>query len=177
MELEIFRDAEALAKFSNLSAGDVSYFVNNFPDFIPVFWWAAHDGAQVPTYLWQMRQQLLRKAWQKGFPIDESIQLLVGGGQDAVKEFNPASLAEIKVWPYQRAVMFLCVEPWRARLCICGKRFVADKPSRRFCSTKCSAEARKLSRRVWWNEKGKDWRAGQEKKRAPKGTAAKKKKR
>jgi hypothetical protein len=51
-------------------------------------------------------------------------------------------LAGTRVWPYQQAVMFLGTNPWRALFCgLCGKRFVADKPGRRFCSGDCTKEA------------------------------------
>lgn len=70
-------------------------------------------------------------------------------------------LAGTRVWPYQQAVMFLGTNPWRALFCgQCGKRFVADKPGRRFCSEDCTKEARKSSKRAWWGEHGENWREG-----------------
>jgi hypothetical protein len=174
MQLEIFRDAEALAKFSNLDRNDVDYFKHNYPEFIDRnFWDIIRGRANVKDdapQLWRQVQEQLRQAWQAGFPLETAIGLI------SVKIWDrDADTYDSKPSPFQKAVMFLTVEPWRARLCICGKRFVADKPSRRFCSTKCSAEARKLSRRVWWSEHGKNWRSDQEQKRAPKGKAAKRK--
>jgi hypothetical protein len=36
---DVFRDAQALALFSNLEEGDVGHFRNNYPDFAPHKWW------------------------------------------------------------------------------------------------------------------------------------------
>jgi hypothetical protein len=75
--------------------------------------------------------------------------------REGLKEFDPDPLRAIKkvlcvldakayvksatnrmVWPAQFAIMFLAIHPWRARFCSsCGKRFVADKPSRRYPTT------------------------------------------
>jgi len=75
-------------------------------------------------------------------------------------EMDPAGLAKYEaVYPYMQAVMFLGTNPWRALFCgLCGKRFVADKPGRRFCSEDCTKAARKGSRRVWWSKHGENWR-------------------
>lgn len=74
-------------------------------------------------------------------------------------------LAGTRVWPYQQAVMFLGTNPWRALFCgLCLKRFVADKPGRRFCSETCAKEARKRGQLAWWNANGEEWRSGREKK-------------
>ena len=159
MALEIFRDAEALATFSNLDPAGVDYFRNNYPDFIhKSFWEVIYLHADVEAnavHLWKQVQKLLREAWQSGFPLEKAISLISSRIWD-----RDADTYDAKPSPFQKAVMFLTVEPWRARVCVCGKRFVADKPSRRFCSTKCSADARKVSRRVWWRENGEKWRAG-----------------
>lgn len=201
MELEIFRDAEALAVFSNLDQAGVDYFRNNYPGFFPDRIWdvvrfraleppdeealdwegqPSEPLDESPHIIWRQLQNELRRAWQQGFPLEASIALLSDTwhhgfpGEITDRGWEPRDFKP-KAWPYQKAVMFLAVDAWRARVCLCGKRFVADKPSRRFCSEACSANARKVSRRAWWTGHGRDWRAGQEQqKRKPKGKRGKK---
>jgi hypothetical protein len=109
---------------------------------------------------WRGFQVGLLQAWQEGFPADWAVSLIA--------LTHPK--ASFEAWPYQRALMFLAVEPWRARFCgICGKRFVADKPATRFCSAKCAGGARKNSRNAWWHRDGERWRRKREKRRTPKG--------
>jgi hypothetical protein len=61
---------------------------------------------------------------------------------------------------FQRAVYILFREGWRAKVCErCSRRFVADKPVQRYCSTRCSGDAKKGRGRVWWNKHGRQWRA------------------
>jgi hypothetical protein len=98
---------------------------------------------------------------------------------ERLKEFDPDPLRAIKkiqcvldarayiksatnrmVWPAQFAIMFLATHPWRARFCpLCGRRFVADKQSRRYCRELCSHEARKKGKLMSWRTHGKTWRA------------------
>jgi hypothetical protein len=172
-------DGERLALFANAEGRDeVESFRASHNDFFPAGMWERADlpvpgepffnadfsGAlsrilgpsakpkrdelrRVP-YWWGL-QQALRRAWEQGFPLEWCVILI--------------SLAEgetpFHVWPYQRAVMFLGVEPWRARFCgVCGKQFVADKPRRVYCSSGCSGKARRGSRAASWKRHGKKWR-------------------
>jgi len=175
---EVLWDAERLAVFSNANAAvDAEYFRRNYGDFFPRnFWnWKVRVGGPgeftvsagpIPSEVilfWQAFQRALRDAWQIDFPLEECVRLIscaavpdrLSGATDV-----EADLLSYPVWPYQRAVMLLGVEPWRARFCAqCGKRFVADKPARRFCSNGCAAKTRKHSKRDWWAAKGKEWRA------------------
>jgi hypothetical protein len=180
-------DAERLALLSNASTeADVRQFLENEKSFFPRnFWnWSirqleegvpiltmdASDAQAIerlrrepPIPFWQAFQRVLRDAWQLGFPLEECVRLIscaaVADRLYSATDAEP-DLSSYPVWPYQRAVMFLGVEPWRARFCgQCGKRFVADKPARRFCSNTCSTKARKASRMDWWNRAGEEWRA------------------
>lgn len=121
---------------------------------IPTF---RHEGPiRVPRW-WGFQQGVLR-AWEEGFPADWAVILI------AVTHPKTSALA----WPYQRALMFLAVEPWRARFCgVCGRPFVADKPATRFCSTKCAGDARQKSRNKWWHREGERWRRRRGKRSAP----------
>lgn len=110
----------------------------------------------VPT--WWIFQAGLLQAWKERFPADWAVSFIALTHPKATFE----------AWPYQRALMFLAVEPWRARFCaICGRRFVAEKPATRFCSVECAAGARKESRDAWWRKNGEHWRRKREKTRTP----------
>lgn len=65
-------------------------------------------------------------------------------------------------WPsndFQRAVYILFREGWRAKTCVrCSRRFIADKPVQRYCSTECSGETKRERNLDWWNKHGKKWR-------------------
>jgi hypothetical protein len=114
------------------------------------------EAEWVPT--WFGFQIGLFKAWQDGFPADWAVTLIA----------LTHSKTRFEAWPYQRALMFLAIEPWRARFCaICSRGFVAEKPATRFCSVKCAAGARKASRTSWWRKNGESWRRQREKKRSP----------
>ncbi len=105
------------------------------PSSVPFWWWL---------------KQRVRVAWKRGFPLEICVNLIAS---------TSPPLGSIQVWPYQRALMFLGCEPWRARFCgQCGARFVADKPARRFCSRRCSVEARRKSRATSWEKHGEEWR-------------------
>jgi hypothetical protein len=188
-------DAERLAQFSNADgtaemerfrANNEGFFPRNFWNWLvpqtgesePILTMDAASAEAVrllkrepPIPFWKAFQHVLREAWQNGFPLEECVRFIsCAGVADRLsgKSDEEPSLMSYPIWPYQRAVMFLGVETWRARFCACGKRFVADKPARRFCSNGCAAKARKLSKRVWWAEKGDEWRADYKKKNAKK---------
>jgi hypothetical protein len=60
---------------------------------------------------------------------------------------------------FQRAVYILFREGWRAKTCArCSRRFIADKPLQRYCSTECSGETKRERTLDWWNKHGKKWR-------------------
>ena len=186
-------DAERLALFSNVSETDSPHFRQTHDGFFPhsFFDWkvrsldsgepvmarsaeiaeaVARIRREPPVPFWQAFQQVLRDAWQHRFPLEQCVRLIscaaVADRLFGKTDVEP-DLSSYPVWPYQRAVMLLAVEPWRGRFCgQCGRRFVADKPARRFCSNKCSARARTASRAVSWNKHGVKWRAAYEGKKA-----------
>src|SRR5262249_60331190 len=187
---EILSDTETLGQFSNVgTTAEAHSFRQKNPDFFPRNFWnwlvpqvggnepiltidaasaeaVAHLKREPPTRFWRAFQHVLHGAWQRSFPLEESVRLIscvaVADRLSGKTDVEP-DLLSYRVWPYQRAVMLLGVEPWRTRFCAhCGKRFVADKPARRFCSNSCSANARKESKRHWWAEKGEEWRGGEE---------------
>src|SRR5215472_1355911 len=187
-------DAERLALFSNArDVMEVNRFCRNHGTFFPrnfQNWFVrqvAIDGPvlttdaasadavgrlkrELPIPFWRAFQQVLCEAWRIGFPLEECVRLIssaaVGDRLFGKTDVEP-DLSSYPVWPYQRAVMFLGTEQWRARFCgQCGTRFVADKPARRFCSNKCSSKARKDSRAVSWTKHGEKWRATYERKKA-----------
>ncbi len=61
---------------------------------------------------------------------------------------------------FQQALYELMRCRWRAKVCPqCGRFFVATKPRRNFCSTRCTGESRKAQKLAWWNETGSKRRA------------------
>jgi hypothetical protein len=167
---DLLHDAKALAAFSNLKESEVEYFRQNYSDFLPDIWSSVAVG-EGPA--WRVLQEQVAAAWRTGFTLDECVGLIV-----AVAKFSKLEIAIQKAeidmlqrtgklptgpfplpetWPFQRAVMFLGMNPWRASICSrCGNRYVKDKSTRRFCSDKCFQESRLLSKRSWWSEHGKD---------------------
>jgi hypothetical protein len=111
------------------------------PESVPLWWWF---------------RQRLQSAWRSRFPLEMCVNLIAIA-------VPPTGL--LQVWPYQRALMLLGTEHWRARHCgSCGARFVSDKPARLFCSNACSAEARRTSRAHSWKKHGRTWRNRSKKK-------------
>lgn len=61
--------------------------------------------------------------------------------------------------PFQKAVLYLFEQPWRARFCAqCNKRFVAAEPKNKFCSDACSNESRLHQKRNAWHAHKNQWR-------------------
>ena len=170
----IFEDAEFLAKFANLELARLDSFRQEYPDFFPATFWAAHgpnisinrvadpnpDLELRPLTVARLVQGLLQDMWQNKFPFESSVALIGLGNGTLENEFN------LQTYPYQRAVMFLHSESWRAKICEeCGGLYVADHPLRRYCSVasedglKCSQKAIQKSRNKWWDEVGKQRRA------------------
>jgi hypothetical protein len=163
------RDAQALAEFSNLEPAQVEYFRHNFPDFVPDAWWGYKNGVQ-----WRKTQEFLRR-WWKNCSIRDMAEVV----RLVSSVFNPgdifpgspfedapdlptfASFDEMS-WgaaPFQKGVLYLFEQPWRARFCmVCNKRFVAAEPKNKFCSETCSHENSIRRKREWFRENGKQWR-------------------
>ena len=190
----IFVDAKTLAQFANLqSSADAEVFRNQVdPNFLPQEIWRTAAVSITPgkeTVMqtamametpqgWQALQTAVRHAWQTRFALDESVQLVTfverfSKQAQLMNEFVRMSnekimstvLPEAQVWPFQRAVMFLTIDSWRARFCPrCSKAFVAEKSQSRYCSEKCFRESRKGTKRKWWSANGEEWRSGREKK-------------
>lgn len=144
--------ADALAAFANLEPANVQAFRRRFPDFLPpTFWtglaWNADAGVYEP---WIRERDLLRRAWLKQFPADLCLRLVASSlflAANVLTSEDEQELASAtqKVWPYQKSILFLQSNPWRAKVCKeCGKRFVADHAKRKYCSiageggSKCS---------------------------------------
>jgi hypothetical protein len=188
---DILIDAQMLATFSNLTPAQAEEFRNSiYPNFLsPDFWKLQSFNVETASggLAWQSIQEDLQEAWANRFPLDTSIQLITAVDkfsqlEQALKQVPQMSNQEIatmnlpsqEVWPFQRAIMFLAVNSWRARFCPrCGKRFVAAKPKSTYCSEDCSQESRKGSKRGWWGEHGQQLR---ESKKAAKTRSAKTKK-
>jgi hypothetical protein len=110
--------------------------------FVPPVWWTnpawkKSVGMYTP---WLRERDLLRKAWSAGFPADITLELATTNLfliSHALDSDTPEEMetGPRKIWPYQRAVLFLHVNPWRAKTCLfCGKRFIAEHSKTKFCS-------------------------------------------
>ena len=179
--MDVLRDAQALAEFSNLDPADVGYFRNNYPDFVPQKWWdytpttTDSSGNIVPRRQkqWELNQSYLRYSWQNNFKGGLSFNFrLTNSVFDPEKtwafwwgeEEKPDSVNESEMgwglFPHQKAVLFLFENPWRARFCAeCNKRFVAAQPKNKFCSPECSQKTRNKQKLASWNKTGSKPRA------------------
>lgn len=167
--------AEELARFANLRAEDVAPFREAHPNFAGHDWW---DSTAPP---WTEYQRMVQQAWENGFAPDNCIALIVHGSNlsvigerrryfdgalqaldgKAAADFIRANVG-IPVFDYQRALMFLHVQPWRASRCLnraCGKFFVKTSKGQRFCSVACSDAIRGEAKRKWWADEGTKQRA------------------
>ena len=61
---------------------------------------------------------------------------------------------------FEAALWALFRESWRARRCSqCQGYFIADKVAQKYCSTRCTGQAKRGQRLAWWNKAGKIKRA------------------
>lgn len=61
---------------------------------------------------------------------------------------------------FQRAIYDLMQDRWRAMVCPqCHKYFIADKTAQKFCSTKCTAEAKQKKSLEYYYRKGRAQRS------------------
>jgi hypothetical protein len=166
-------DADILARLANLKESEVAEFRHSVaPDFLPSTFWEMDE-------VWKREQELLQKAWRLGFPPELSVLMISHAAQigpfqqrwDQISNMTSEQAeAEVKKakesgrdwkpkpesWPFQTAVMFLTMEPWRSQVCaICGKFFVVRKAGRDpKCSDECRVEARLRSKRNSWAKSG-----------------------
>jgi hypothetical protein len=118
---------------------------------------------QLPSIdLWKGWQTVLLDAWRRGFPLSEVTRLLVA---PVIREVDV--LSSLSEHPYQRALLVVAGEPWRARFCAkCGAPFAALKANSKFCSAECFAGSRLNTKRKWWAEQGSERRRKRSKKQA-----------
>src|ERR1700674_1527217 len=160
----LLEEARTLANFSNLDSEDkADYFRNNYPEVVPRFVWAGHEIAfdsgpqgQRSSSAWTRVREEVRRAWIDRFPPAQCLELIAEivdmDRLDQVMNFSQEQLSTFeqygikakfalpqpRIYPYQRAVMFLAVNPWRAKFCaVCRGRFVAAEPKQRLCSESC----------------------------------------
>jgi hypothetical protein len=146
--------ADALAQFAGIDPGEeVENFRRLHPNFVPEVWWTLdYDGCG--ELIWSRWQQLLDVEWGRfSLYTDRTLALLT---MWMSVEESPTPVTELHrvftptMYPYQRAVLFLAVEPWRAKVCrVCGMAFIADHASRKYCSLKCSAPVIGEQHRAW----------------------------
>ena len=168
---EMMAYSESLVRFVNVcNQTELAHFRLTDREFFPPRFLDGNVEATIPTVrntsksmvmpMWWGFQQGVRRAWEEGFPPDWSVILIT----------LTTSKTSSQTWPYQSALMFLAIEPWRARFCgKCGKQFVAEKPATKFCSNRCAKDARRVTRNAWWRDHGRQWRSERGRKIHPAG--------
>lgn len=158
------RDAQALAEFANLTPQTVGHFRQIESDFVPEGWWdyqsTNKDGEPTAPWSegaikqqWQLNQSWLRAAWKKHFDINQfelmRIFTSVFDPRDVVllpgihpqPAFATVTDMSDTMYPYQRAVVFLTEQQWRARLCVrCKSPFVAGHSKQKYCGQEWGKE-------------------------------------
>jgi hypothetical protein len=160
----ILVEAFTLAQFANLKPEQVDAFRNCVcPDFLPNFWKTRTRGGSLA---WQEAQRFLRDLWsaRPPFPHAEAVKLIIR--IDHYRDLtysveNKPPVGEDWVCPAQRAIMFMAVNPWRARFCpTCGDRVAAATARSTRCDNPgCFEESRRATKREAWRRNGKQWRA------------------
>jgi len=173
--------ARVLAEFANLEAESVDRFKAEHRDFVPQAWWNYRPTlpyapfAQSPQMQWQINQKLLRDAWSFEFDmaLGSYVHLLTSVFDPSEPEpplfgrrYRPAFVAGLDIGdqfqdelPYYLAVKWLGSQGWRAKQCMCGRRFIAENSNAQFCSSglqgkdrNCFWEYRKQYKRTNWEE-------------------------
>jgi hypothetical protein len=190
---DILNEVDALARFTNLEEEGVEEFRQMHADFVPPgFWGGAFLRVSLETgetlssgAFWKSVREALRKSWTQRFPLEASVRLISMTDRMSEMDEQVAWVASMsvmtgeekqaalkkgpptpKVWPIQRAVMYLAVNAWRVKICRrCGSRFAALKPKSAFCSPDCFHEALKNRKRKWWGKSGTKWREANKKKK------------
>ena len=157
--------SRVLAEYANLEPEGVEGFSAAHPDFVPAWWFMAIGGRGKGP--WMRERDLIREAWGK-FQADLILRL-VTSHWFTFGTFNRREVSsQEKEWPYQQAVMFLHINPWRAKTCLfCGRRFIAEHPKAKFCGfdvtvdenfniaprgiqKSCFWAYRRRSKHLWW---------------------------
>ena len=154
--------ADSLADFANLKPDDLADFRQRYPNFAPDSWPGGWWNSRVVAeqggleFRWQEMQRQLHKLWLQRFSPDLCVELMIVGtewarmsakynaqqqaGEEQELRAGSGFDASPKVWDFQRAIMFLYVQPWRARICeMCGKMYVANHGKRKYCTGTNSA--------------------------------------
>jgi hypothetical protein len=137
--------AGVLAEFSNLDIGACERFRDRHPNFLPpTFWNSANLYVEGKTTMgWIEERDRLRKAWEAQFPAGLTLPLVTSNAFLIDDVLSPdASKGKSQSWPYQTALLFLHVNPTKARICVsCGRRFVSETRAK-CCRPLCTANYR-----------------------------------
>ncbi len=149
--------ADALTAFVLLEPEGVENFRQRYPKFVPDAWWTFKDS--YGEVVWRAWQGLLAVSWVKlSIYSDSLLALLTMWSSTEPSITSTSELAGVftpTLYPYQRAVLFLALEPWRMKDCQrpeCGKPFIADHASRKYCSVDCSAQVIEQQHLKWGRE-------------------------
>jgi hypothetical protein len=156
----------ALEQFARIDEHSIEEWQQRWLDFFPAKFWnrgvkQVPPGVSMNTQphlpvvpLWKGWQDVLLRAWRAGFPLTEVISLTVGPVSEEID-----LLSSVTEHPYQRALLLMASDPWRARFCSkCGAPFVALKANAKFCGPSCFTESRLNTKQRWWAKHGSEWR-------------------
>ena len=92
------------------------------------------------------------------FRLPPNLKLTNVDFQKTAIKLDALNVGRVETWPYQLAIMFLAIEPWRAKFCVnCGNRFVASVNARKNCSVDCGKTAHKQSKRNSYHLHKNEW--------------------
>lgn len=172
--------SNALSKFLILEdEAQAAEFAQAYPQFFPLHFFKLQmtnhlakggiDTANAPEIgltgfrsasafpLWRAWRNLLLRCWHSKLSYTYVAQLIsvpTALPADALPnvEFQP-------VYDFQRCVLWIMLEQWRARFCTrCGRPFVAAKQPTKHCGETCKEEAEKERNRRHWKDYGRTWR-------------------
>lgn len=161
-------DAQMLVRFAELRESEVDSFRNEVArGFVPDGVWDAQGMNGGPRY-WRVVQEHLRAAWRSHFTAQDCIllisdiarfsrleQLLERAVHLADKERAEVAIPSPEAFPFQKVIMMLYLEPWRARICeMCGRHFIKELQRDRLCGDrKCDQEARRRRNQRYYSKR------------------------
>ena len=181
------KDARLLARFAVLRESDIDAFRKDAPDFVPQDYWGAMPTLTLRPDLpleqvlykgrpWELAQRMVRDAWHQRFPPEKAVELISNCSKfsDMERQLNAiltapnASVEDLlrhlspaKMYGFQKAVMYLSMQPWRAKVCSlesCKRRYVANAPPQETCGLDCRSQYHKLRKARDWEKSGRQYR-------------------
>ena len=150
----------------NLTAArEFAEYLNTAPKRIGEDFFRYHPDFLLPSLSWTHDHKMHTELWDRGFPQELVVDAISDTGigttmtttlhhDDGQIETKTRKVADVaRIVGSKRAILFLFTERWRAKKCrLCGKRFVAEKPGARFCSSGCATDHRESYKKENWKK-------------------------